>query len=53
MFDVGGGELLLILIAVLVLFGPKQLPELAKKLGEFSKMIRNTTRDIKKELEDN
>jgi Sec-independent protein translocase protein TatA len=36
-----------------VLFGPKQLPELAKKLGEFSKTIRNTTRDIKKELEDN
>lgn len=52
MFDVGGGELLLILLAVVLLFGPKQLPDLARKLGNFTKTVRNTTREIKKELDD-
>jgi Tat protein translocase TatB subunit len=52
MFDVGGGELLLILVVVVVLFGPKQLPDLARKLGHFTKTIRNTTRELKKEFDD-
>ncbi len=52
MFDVGGGELLLIVLVVLVLFGPKQLPELARKFAELRNVVRNTTREIKKELDD-
>ena len=33
-FNVGFWEILLILIIVLVLFGPKRLPELARALGQ-------------------
>ena len=33
-FNIGPGELLVILIIALLLFGPKKLPELGKALGE-------------------
>jgi len=47
MFGIGVQELILILIIVLVLFGAKRLPELAKGLGsalrEFRKAAKDTT----------
>lgn len=33
-FNIGPGELILLLIVALLLFGPKKLPELGKALGE-------------------
>ncbi len=41
MFDVGGGELIFIILAILVLFGPKKIPEVAK-------MIKKGIYEIKK-----
>ena len=32
-FNLGGGEIVLILLLVLILFGAKKIPELAKGLG--------------------
>ncbi len=50
MFDIGSGELLLILIVVLIAFGPKKLPELAQSLGrgirEFKRAQREFTDQI-------
>ena len=37
---VGAPELIIILVIVLVLFGPKRLPELGKSLGKTMKAIR-------------
>ncbi|HII30305.1 twin-arginine translocase TatA/TatE family subunit [Candidatus Woesearchaeota archaeon CG08_land_8_20_14_0_20_47_9] len=34
MFNIGFGELLLILVIALILFGPKRLPELAQAIGK-------------------
>lgn len=55
MFDIGGGELLLILIVVLVAFGPKKLPELAQSLGrgirEFKRAQRDFTEQINSAIE--
>ena len=34
MFGIGFGELVLILLVVLVVFGPGKLPEIGKALGE-------------------
>ncbi|MDB5035619.1 MAG: twin-arginine translocase TatA/TatE family subunit [Chlorobi bacterium] len=55
MFDIGGGELFLILLCVLVLFGPKKLPELAQSLGrgirEFKKAQREFTDHINSAIE--
>ncbi|MFH0978413.1 MAG: twin-arginine translocase TatA/TatE family subunit [Candidatus Woesearchaeota archaeon] len=39
---VGMTEVLLILIVVLILFGPKRLPELARAIGQSVKEYRKT-----------
>lgn len=40
MFRPGGWELIAILVVVLVLFGPKQLPKLGKMFGSTMRSIR-------------
>ena len=51
----GGGELLVVFLAVLVLFGSKRLPGLARSLGraleELRRAARDVTDEIKKEAE--
>ena len=55
--NLGGGEILLILALVLILFGAKKLPELAKGLGqgikEFKKATSDVTSEIHNAMEDN
>jgi sec-independent protein translocase protein TatA len=47
---IGGWEMVLILAVVLVLFGAKKLPELAKGLGTGIKEFKKATRDVQDEL---
>jgi sec-independent protein translocase protein TatA len=42
-FNLGGGEIILILAIVLILFGAKKLPELAKGLGQGIKEFKKAT----------
>ncbi len=42
----GGWEMVLILAVVLVLFGAKKLPELAKGLGQGIKEFKKATREV-------
>jgi sec-independent protein translocase protein TatA len=42
--NLGGSELLIILLVVLVLFGGSQLPKLARSLGEAQKEFRSGLR---------
>ncbi len=46
----GGWEIVLILAVVLILFGAKKLPELAKGLGTGIKEFKKATRDVSEEL---
>ena len=46
----GGWEIVLILAVVLILFGAKKLPELAKGLGHSIKEFQKATRDVSSEL---
>jgi len=52
----GGWEIVLILAVVLILFGAKKLPELAKGLGsgikEFKKATREVTEEISSSMDD-
>ena len=50
LFNLGGGEIILILALILILFGAKKLPELAKGLGQGIKEFKKATRDVNDEF---
>lgn len=56
MFGLGVQEILLILLALVLLFGAKKIPELARGIGrgmsEFRKGVRESPDDSKKESEE-
>lgn len=47
----GMGELLVILVIVLVIFGPSKLPSLAKSMGQAVRVFRKETSAFTKEVE--
>jgi len=49
--NIGGGELLLILLVVFIFFGPKKLPALGKNLGKGIREFRNAMRGLQDDLE--
>jgi sec-independent protein translocase protein TatA len=51
MFGFGGWEVVLILAVVLLLFGAKKLPDLAKGLGTGIKEFKKATREVTEELQ--
>jgi sec-independent protein translocase protein TatA len=48
--NIGGPELLLILIVIFLFFGAKKLPEIAKGLGQGIREFRKAARDIQEEV---
>ena len=42
---IGAPELIIILVIVLVIFGPKKLPQLAKSIGDSLKVFRKSSQD--------
>ncbi|GBD06561.1 Sec-independent protein translocase protein TatA [bacterium HR21] len=50
MFDVGGGELLLIVLVILLLFGPKHLPELSRMLGKGWRQLQKAQEELRHQL---
>ena len=49
-FDFGSGEILLIVLAIFLVFGPGKIPELARNLGRFMNEMKRATEDIKTEI---
>jgi sec-independent protein translocase protein TatB len=47
---VGFGEIIIILAIALVLFGPEELPDIARKIGKVVYEIRKATNELTKEL---
>jgi sec-independent protein translocase protein TatA len=47
----GVWEILIILIVVLLIFGPRRLPEMAKGLGQSVRAFRKEMRDIKEDFD--
>lgn len=46
------GEIMIILVAIVILFGAKKLPEIARGLGKGMQEFRKAADDIKKEIND-
>ena len=52
MFNVGLGEIVIIVLVVLMLFGPEKLPEMARQAGRFLGRLRLTTQDALDQLKE-
>ncbi len=48
-----GQEILVVVLAVLLLFGSKEIPRMARMFGQGMKEFRRATEDIKREVQDN
>lgn len=51
-FGMGPGELILILIVALIVFGPGKLPEIGSALGKSIREFRRATSEMTRELTD-
>lgn len=51
--NMGGGEMILIVIAILLLFGGKKLPELARGLGKGIREFKDASEGVKREIHRN
>ena len=49
--NLGFGEIILILLLALIIFGPKRLPEMGRTIGRSLKEFRRATSDLRQELE--
>ena len=47
---IGAGEVLLVVLVILLLFGQKKLPELGSALGEFIKRFKKASQGIEDEI---
>ncbi|MGH2570987.1 MAG: Sec-independent protein translocase subunit TatA/TatB [bacterium] len=50
MSGVGGHELLLIFFVVLLVFGPKRIPEVARGLAQAIRQVRRLTTELQRDL---
>ncbi len=54
--NIGWQEMLVILVFILLFFGPKRLPEVAEAFGKsirkFKSATQDATREVRRELED-
>lgn len=48
--DVGGGEMLVVLAAILLLFGGKRLPSIARTVGKTLSDLRRASQDFKDQV---
>lgn len=48
--NLGAGEILLIAVAGLLLFGPNRLPEIARTVGKVVREFRRATNELSEEL---
>jgi len=51
MFNIGAGEMVLILVVALLVLGPTRLPELARGIGKFVREFRRQTSDVRNLVE--
>lgn len=48
--NIGGGEILLLALMALLLFGPKRLPEIGRQVGRAIAEVRKMSREFEREV---
>lgn len=51
LFNLGTGEIIIIAIVILLLFGGKKIPELMRGIGKGVRSFKEGVNDVKEELE--
>ncbi|MDA7836664.1 twin-arginine translocase TatA/TatE family subunit [Salibacteraceae bacterium] len=51
-FNLGGGEIFVVLMFVLLFFGSKRIPDVARNLGRGIRQFKNATEDIQRDITD-
>lgn len=51
-FNLGGGEIFVIMLVILLFFGSKKIPELARGLGKGMREFKDATNGIQREIEE-
>ena len=49
---IGGPEIVVILLFIVMFFGSKKIPELAKGIGKAMREVKDASMEIKKEIRD-
>jgi len=49
--NLGGGEIILILFVILLMFGGKGIPSIARTLGKGIREFKNATNDIQRDIQ--
>ena len=49
---IGGPEIFVIILIVVMLFGADKIPEIARGLGKTIRQVKDATNDIKREIKD-
>lgn len=52
LFNIGFGELGFVVLIIIMFFGSKQIPAIARELGKGIRMMRDATDDIKRSIND-
>ena len=50
MGDLSFGEIFVIFLAIVILFGPEKIPQIARELGQGLRKMRGAVDDIKQEI---
>ncbi|MBI3928024.1 MAG: twin-arginine translocase TatA/TatE family subunit [Armatimonadetes bacterium] len=50
MFNIGPGEMVMLAILALLIFGPQRLPEMGRALGQGMRAFRQATNSLKEEI---
>ena len=51
LFDVSGGELMVIMLFALLFFGAKGIPDLARTLGRTMRQVRDASNEVQREIQ--
>ena len=49
---IGGTEIFFVILLVVMLFGSKKIPEIAKGLGKMMREVKDASNEIKREIKD-